>query len=112
MATSLSAAPTGAVQMQALGIYERTCASTRAYVAGIRPEQWRNACPSEGTVRGLVNHLVAGQLGTVAMLHGGAPEEHPDADYLGDGPLRAYDAACVQALAAWREPGALERLVD
>jgi uncharacterized protein (TIGR03086 family) len=76
------------------------------------PASGDSACNSEGTVRGLVNHLVSGQLWAVELLHGksGAePNAAPEGDLLGADPLAAYDAACAAAQKAWEEPDALQR---
>jgi uncharacterized protein (TIGR03086 family) len=81
-------------------------------IAGIKPDQWQNGCVAEGTVRGLVSHLVLGQRLTVELLHGKSEAEagaELAGDPLGGDPLAAYDRACALAQAAWQEPGALER---
>ena len=101
----------GAQQASIADLHRRACLATRGFIAGVRPDQWRNACTSEGTVRGLVNHLVSGQLLTAELLHGkGEDEVGPrlPGDLLGDDPLAAYDAACASAQAAVEEPGALD----
>ncbi|MBV9324747.1 MAG: TIGR03086 family protein [Chloroflexi bacterium] len=84
----------------------------RQFITGIQPDQWRNACTSEGDVRGLVNHLVSGQLWTAELLHGKSGDPNPDleGDLLGRDPLAAYDAACAAAQLALEESGALERV--
>ena len=94
-------------------LHRRACESTRKLIAAIQPGQWRNACTSEGTVSGLVNHLVSGQLWTAELLHGKSDSEpNPDleGDLLGRDPLAAYDVACAAAQVALEEPGALERI--
>lgn len=103
-----SSAGTSGVAM----LHQRACESTRRFIAGIRAGQWQNPCNSEGTVRGLVNHLVSGELWTAELLHGrnGAePDAALEGDLLGGDPLAAYDAACAAAQLAWEEPGAAER---
>lgn len=93
--------------------HRRACESTRKFIAGIQPAQWRNACTSEGTASGLVNHLVSGQLWTAELLHGkNGADPNPDleGDLLGRDPLAAYDAACAAAQVALEEPGALARI--
>ncbi len=104
--------PPGRGEAVVASLHRQACESTRGFVAGILPGQWRNACNSEGDVRGLVNHLVSGELWTVELLHGksGAePNTALEGDLLGEDPLAAYDAACAAAQAAWLEPGASER---
>src|SRR5579864_247016 len=109
VATQVPAATEAAVG----DLHRRACESTRKFIAGIEPGQWRNACTSEGDVRGLVNHLVSGQLWTAELLHGkNGAEPNPDleGDLLGRDPLAAYDAACAAAQVALEESGALERI--
>src|SRR5579885_3439684 len=105
--------PTAPAAADIAGLHKRACQSTRTFVAGIQPDQWRNATNSSGDVRGLVNHLVTDQLWTAELLHGksGAdPIPELEGDLLGSDPLGAYDAACAAAQAAWEEPGAAERM--
>src|SRR5579884_3407981 len=104
------ASASGAAEL--IELHRRACAATGRFVAGIKPDQWQNACTSEGDVRGLVNHLVGGQRLTVELLHGRSEREAgPElaGDLLGADPLAAYDSACALAQAAWEEPGALAR---
>ena len=94
-------------------LHRRACESTRKFIAGIQPGQWRNACTSEGDVSGLVNHLVSGQLWTAELLHGKSeadPNPDLEGDLLGRDPLTAYDAACAAAQVALEESGALDRV--
>jgi uncharacterized protein (TIGR03086 family) len=103
--------PTPAAQhAETADLHRRACLATRGFIAGIRSDQWRNACTSEGTVRGLVNHLVSGQLLTAELLHGKSEHEigpRLAGDLLDDDPLAAFDAACASAQAGVEEPGAL-----
>ncbi|MBV9325887.1 MAG: TIGR03086 family protein [Chloroflexi bacterium] len=111
--TTQARAATEAAEPGVADLHRRACESTRKFIAGIQPGQWRNACTSEGTVSGLVNHLVNGQLWTAELLHGkdGAdPNPDLEGDLLGRDPLAAYDAACAAAQVALEEPGALERV--
>lgn len=111
MARTLTGPP-AASQLDVVELHRRACECTRGFVAGIEPGRWGNACNSEGDVRGLVNHLVAGQRLAVELLQGRTAAEAGvglQGDLLGDDPLAAYDAACALAQAAWEEPGALER---
>jgi uncharacterized protein (TIGR03086 family) len=104
--------PTLAAQQAGIAdLHRRACQVTRGLIVGIRSDQWRNACASEGTVRGLVNHLVSGQLLTAQLLHGKSEDEvgpRLAGDLLGDDPLVVYDAACASALAAVEKGGVLE----
>jgi len=67
------------------------------------------------TVRELLNHLTAEQLWAPELLAGRSVEEIGDrfeGDLLGDDPLAAWRLAVESALAAFSEPGALERTVE
>ncbi len=67
------------------------------------------------TVRELLNHLTAEQLWAPELLAGRSVEEIGDrfeGDLLGDDPLAAWRLAVESALAAFSEPGALERTVQ
>ncbi|MGW6131403.1 TIGR03086 family metal-binding protein [Cellulomonas sp. NPDC055163] len=77
---------------------------------------WQRATPcSEWSVRDLVDHLTSEQLWAVELLAGRTVAEvgdRFDGDVLGADPVAAWDAAVAAALAAFAEPGALERTVD
>jgi uncharacterized protein (TIGR03086 family) len=73
-----------------------------------------SAC-SEWDVRALVNHLVSEQLWAVPLMEGATVEQvgnRFDGEVLGDDPVSAWDAAIAAASVAFREPGALERVVN
>lgn len=59
-------------------------------------------------VRALLDHVVAGQSGLVAVLRGQAPD-WSDGDRLGDDPVAAVDRALDAALDAFSQPGAPEQ---
>ena len=86
-------------------------------VAGVEPDQWERATPcTEWNVRQLVDHLVVGQQ-LFARVLGGEPFEQAVAAVRAvDGSLRndpaaSYDASARELLAAFDDPGVLERLV-
>jgi uncharacterized protein (TIGR03086 family) len=68
---------------------------TRTTVAGIGPDQWSAPTPcAEWDVRGLVNHLVAGNWWASELARGATIDgvgSRLDGDVLGDDPLDAYD---------------------
>jgi len=83
-------------------------------VAGVGDDQWGRPTPcTDWTVRDLVNHLVGGHLRFAAALSGEEPP--PDAarraDHLGEDPAAAYLASAKTVLAAFRSPGAMERVI-
>jgi uncharacterized protein (TIGR03086 family) len=93
--------------------HRRACEATRAYVAGIKPDQWRHPTNSEGDVRGLVSHLAAGQHLAAELLRGRSEAEAGpqfSGDLLGHDPLAAYDAACADAQAEIDAPDVLSRI--
>ncbi|MFC5719314.1 TIGR03086 family metal-binding protein [Streptomyces gamaensis] len=85
------------------------------HVHAIGRDQWRAPTPcADWTVRDLVNHLTAEQLWVPFTVGGATMAEvgdRFDGDRLGDHPTRAWDHAVAGALAAFREPGALDRTV-
>lgn len=82
----------------------------------VRDDQWDDPTPcAEWSVRDLVGHLTVEQLWVPRLVRDGATiEEVGDAyegDQLGDDPAGAWDRAAVAAVAAFSEPGALDRTV-
>ena len=88
-------------------------ATTRGFVAGIRPDQWSEPTPCEDwDVRALVNHIVGGNWWASELGAGRTIEEvgeRLDGDVLADDPTGSYDASAAAAAAVFRVPGALER---
>ncbi|MFD2466215.1 TIGR03086 family metal-binding protein [Amycolatopsis silviterrae] len=87
--------------------------STGELVAGVSRWDAPTPCP-EWTVRELVNHLVLGHRLFTGALRGeaGGSLDPRAADVLGDDPVAAYREAVAGLLAAFRQPGALERVVE
>lgn len=81
----------------------------------VAPDQWSLPTPcDEWDVRGLVNHVVTANTTSERSLHGATRDEMIaliGADYLGDDPLGAFARGADAEAAAFREPGALERVV-
>jgi len=100
---------TGAELLADLG---RALAATEAVVAGIRADQWPAPTPcTELDVRGVLNHLVRGNLLFAAII-GGQPRPVPGADHLGGEPLAAYQRAAAQLREAFAGPGVLESVYE
>jgi uncharacterized protein (TIGR03086 family) len=79
-------------------------AGVQRIVARIRADQWERPTPCDGVdVRGLVNHLVAGNLAFASLVTGTEPPVR-DADHLGDDPFFAFRASADQLVAALRAP--------
>jgi uncharacterized protein (TIGR03086 family) len=95
--------------------HERALASTRAYVAGVRPGQWNDPTPcAEYDVRALVNHVVSGNYWVAPLVEGSSIADvgdKYDGDVLGDDALAAYDRSAGEAAAAFNAPGAMEASV-
>lgn len=95
---------------------ERVLGTVQLLVEGIRAQQWDDPTPcSDWNVRDLTNHVVLGNRMFADILSGGTPAtagpERADTGQVpGDVP-----AACREVgealLAAFRQPGALERMV-
>jgi uncharacterized protein (TIGR03086 family) len=96
-------------------VHERALASTRAYVAGVKPDQWHDTTPcSDYDVRALVNHIVSGNFWVVPLVDGKSITDVGDVydgDVLGDDPLATYDRSAEEAAAAFNAPGAMEASV-
>ncbi len=92
--------------------HRRALDSTRGFVAGIGPDRWANPTPCDDwDVRGLVNHVVVGNLWAAELVAGRSIDEVGDrleGDRLGADPLRAYDESAEAAALAFEAPGALE----
>jgi uncharacterized protein (TIGR03086 family) len=87
---------------------DRALAAAERVVAGIQPGQWPAPTPcTELDVRGVLNHLVSGNLLFAALVRG---EPLPDrsADQLGDDPLGAFQRAARELREAFAGPGVLE----
>jgi uncharacterized protein (TIGR03086 family) len=82
----------------------------------LRPDQWALPTPcTEWTLRTLVNHLVLGELGYALLLRGGSGQMFlamQDRDAPGGDALAGYDRAALECRSAFREPGALDRVLD
>jgi uncharacterized protein (TIGR03086 family) len=84
-----------------------------AVLRGVTPEQMALPTPNdEWDVRALINHVVLGNEWAAENVQtGNAPR--PSGDALGQrSPLEAYSASAAAMLAAFAEPGALERTVQ
>jgi uncharacterized protein (TIGR03086 family) len=96
-------------------IHARCCDHTHGIVAGIADSQLGDDSVCEGwDVRELLNHVVSGNLWARELVGGKTIEDvgdRLDGDVLGADPSAAYDASAALAVAAFREPGAMERPV-
>jgi uncharacterized protein (TIGR03086 family) len=86
-----------------------------ALIGAVGPEQWSGATPCDAwDVRALTNHLLGEQLWAPHLVAGETIEEvgdRYDGDLLGDDPVAAWREAAPRSVAAFAEPGALDRTV-
>jgi uncharacterized protein (TIGR03086 family) len=91
-----------------LGDLDRALAATEAVVAGVDAGQWAAATPcTELDARGVLNHLVRGNLLFVAIIRD-EPRPVPGTDHLGADPLTAFQRAAAGLREAFAGPGVLE----
>jgi uncharacterized protein (TIGR03086 family) len=94
--------------------FEQAVDVTKGVLANVTPDQLDDPTPcASWQVRDLVNHLVGGSYFFAAATKGesidaggGAPPDFASGDF-----RAAYDEGSKQAIAAFAEPGALERIV-
>jgi uncharacterized protein (TIGR03086 family) len=102
----------GMTEAELLADLGRALAATEVVVAGIRADQWPEPTPcTELDVRGVLNHLVRGNLLFAAII-GGEPRPVPGADHLGDDPLAGYQRAAARLREAFAGPGVLESVYE
>ena len=97
--------------MEKLDAFDRAAAAATNVVADITDDQYGLPTPcTEWTVRNVLNHLVTGNLMTVAVVGG---KSHPDrtVDRLGPDPKATFATSLTEARAALAEPGLMERTV-
>ncbi|MGH9182600.1 MAG: TIGR03086 family metal-binding protein [Acidimicrobiales bacterium] len=96
-------------------LHRRACESFGARVHAVGHDQWHLDTPCEAwDVWALVNHLVSEDRWTPPLMAGSTIEEVGDrfeGDLLGDDPVRAWDQAVAEAVAAMGRAGAMARTV-
>lgn len=98
--------------MELLGEFDRAASAAQAVVDNLSPEQFALPSPcTEWDVRGVLNHLVFGNLMAHAGVRGVAPPGDRSADHLGADPKAAFAHSVSACRAAFGEPGALDRVV-
>jgi uncharacterized protein (TIGR03086 family) len=81
-------------------------------IAAVRDGQWSGPTPCTGwNVADLVRHLSTGNQRFAAALDGDTPAPAPDPAAPGGDPLSQYRQSAAVMLAAFRQPGALGRIV-
>lgn len=98
-----------------VALFARSTDRCSTLIESIRPDQWSNPTPCTGwDLRALVNHLTAEQLWAPHLLAGETIEQvgdRYDGDVLGDDPAATWRQAVAGSVAAFAEPGALDRTV-
>ena len=93
-------------------LHTRALDATGRVIDGVAADRWHATTPcADWDTRGLVNHLVAGNLWAAELAAGGTIEgvgSRLDGDLLGDDPSAAYTASASAAAAVFRRPGALD----
>jgi uncharacterized protein (TIGR03086 family) len=95
-----------------VNVHRQALTATGRVVAGIGPDQWTAPTPCEGwDVRGLVNHVVSGNLWAAELGAGRTIEDvgdRLDGDVLGADPVAAYVASAEAAADVFAAPRALD----
>jgi uncharacterized protein (TIGR03086 family) len=102
-------------QRRVVDLYRRSVERFLAAVDGVPSDKWDAPTPCEDwDMRHLVNHLVGEDRWVAPLVEGRTIEDvgdELDGDLLGDAPSEAASAAGKAAIAAFAEPGALQRTV-
>ena len=93
--------------------YRRALLNTGRIVVGVRPEQLALPTPCrDWDVRLLLNHIIGGNYTFAEVARGGRADPTGDMeDHTRPDPGTNYIASADAALAAWAEPGAMDRKV-
>lgn len=98
--------------MELLECHDRALGATRVLVADVPDGRWDASTPCEDwDVRGLVNHIVAGNFWVGELARGRTIDDvgdRLDGDVLDDDPVAAYDSSAKVSSDAFHAPGALE----
>ena len=99
--------------MDLIESYERATAWTATKVAGAAADLDAPTPCSEWTVRRLLDHLLAAQAVFASSPTDGtiAPPPTPPPELVGDDPVAQYEQARQATLAAYSEPGVLDRML-
>jgi uncharacterized protein (TIGR03086 family) len=95
--------------MDEIDALDATFTHAHGVIAGVRTDQYGDKTPcEEWTVRDLLEHMV----GVVAGLGATAAGRPPTPFELATDPAAQFRDTATAALAAWRAPGGLDRVID
>ena len=95
--------------MELIDALERTFQHADGVIGRIRTDQYHDPTPCpDWAVRELLSHTI----GVVAGLGAAAAGNQPTEFVLGTDPAAQFREAAAAALAAWRTPGVLDKIVD
>jgi uncharacterized protein (TIGR03086 family) len=95
--------------MQLIDALERTFDHAQVVIGNIGADQLDDPTPCpEWTVRQLLDHTIS----VVAGLGAAAAGESPQPFVLGPDPATQFEKAAESALAAWRDPLVMDRIID
>jgi len=95
--------------MDLVDALEQTFQHTQGVIGNVRPDQYDNATPcSEWAVHDVLQHMIAVVAGMGAAAAGA---DRPPFE-LGPDPAGQFREASATAIAAWRAPGVLDKIID
>src|SRR5438067_13078999 len=99
--------------MELVDALDRSFDHAHTVIAGVRPDQYSDPTPcEEWTVRDLLGHVV-GVVTVMGVAASGAdPSLRPNDIELSDDPAAQFRTAADTALAGWRRPGAMDRIIN
>ena len=93
-------------------LHRQALSSTRKFLVGVEPSQWRNMTPcDEWDVWSVANHVVSGNLWATELASGRTIDDvgdRLDGNQLGDDPVEAFDRSAEAATNTFEIPGVLE----
>lgn len=97
--------------MDLIDSLDQTFQHAHRVIGGVRPDQYDEKTPcEEWTVHDLLDHMIGVVAGLGAAAAGSPPT--PGGFELSTDPAAQFQQAAASALAAWRSPGVLERVID
>src|SRR5712692_4953879 len=97
--------------MDLFDLFDRGTTWTKTKITGAQDRLNVSTCCDDWTVRTVINHLIVGQEIFQGAARGkpAAPPEGPPPDVIGEDPAAQYEEGRQATMAAFREPGAVEK---